>query len=360
LAEEASSRLETIPAEYETVTEQVLVQPASERVITVPATYETVTERVLDQPARTEWKRGTGIATGEGIGLGGAAAQITRFEGNVVLETRVAEDTGEVMCLVEIPATYRTLTKQVLRTPATTRSETIPARYETVTKRVLRNAAATREIPIEAKYTTERVRKLVSPASTRVEEIAAEYKTVTRRVVDTPASTREVTIPAEYSTVQKTILTKPATTRTEPIEAEYKTVSRRVVDTPASSREVTIPAEYRTVKVRQMVKPSSERRIPIPAEYTTVTQRNKAKDEYVAWRPVLCEVNMTRQNVSQLQRALYDAGCCCYEDANRCRVDGVMGECTIEASQCYARRNGLTSGDKYITLEVIRHLGLEF
>ncbi len=86
----------------------------------VPAVYNTVTERVLDQPARTEWKRGTGIGSGKGVSYGGAAATVERFGDLKVIETRV-EDTGEVMCLVEIPASYKTIEKQMLVTPASTR-----------------------------------------------------------------------------------------------------------------------------------------------------------------------------------------------------------------------------------------------
>jgi len=41
------------------------------------------------------------------------------------------------MCLVEIPATYKTISKQVLKTPASTRSRDIPAEYRTVQKRVV-------------------------------------------------------------------------------------------------------------------------------------------------------------------------------------------------------------------------------
>jgi len=37
-----------------------------------------------------------------------------------------------------------------------------------------------------------------------------------------------------------------------------------------------------------------------------------------------------------------------------------MGQCTLKAAQCYANKNGLSSGDKYVTIDVIRHLGLTF
>ncbi len=270
LVKEASTKLELVPAVYDTVTERVMVTPPSKKIVEVPAKYKTVTERVLDKPAHTVWKRGTGqgAGSGSGVGYGGAAAQIERFAGQKVVDTKV-DDTGEIMCLVEVPASYKTLSKQVLVQPARTDVVEIPARYETVTK---------------------------------------------------------------------TVMAKPPTTR-----------------------EMTIPAEYKTVKTTVLVEPAKERRIPIPAEYETVTKTVKVSDEQVAWRPVLCEVNMTSANVGQLQGALNKTGCCrCGPNRNECKVDGIMGRCTIEAARCYANQKGLPSGDKYITMEVIRSLGLKF
>lgn len=243
---EASERIEVVPARYEPSTERILVKPASTKLVEVPAEYKTVTERVLDQPARTEWKVGTGIGTGKGaVGFGGAAAQVDRFGDQKVLTTRT-NDTGEVMCLVEIPATYKTITKQVL----------------------------------------------VKPATTRV---------------------------------------------------------------------VEIPAEYRTVETMKLVQPAAERRIPIPEQTETVTTTEKTSEEFLEWRPVLCEINMTPQNVSALQSALNKTGCCkCGSNGKTCTVDGIMGRCTLDAARCYANRKGLPSGDKYVTIEVVRALGLKF
>ncbi|MBT8102728.1 MAG: hypothetical protein KJO95_07140, partial [Gammaproteobacteria bacterium] len=291
LVKPATTKLTVVPAVYETIEERVVVKPASTQTIEVPAVYDTVTERVLDQPARTEWKRGTGKGTGSSVALASATQTIERFGDFKVLETRV-EDTGDLMCLVEIPATYKTIEKQVL----------------------------------------------VTPAKTRTVETPAEYKTVKKTVLKTPATTREVTIPAEYSTVKVTKQVRPETTR-----------------------EVVIPAVYGDVSVTKLATPASERRIPIPAEYTTLTRNNKISEERTEWRPVLCEVNMTRENVAALQTSLNDTGCCkCGPNRNECKIDGIMGQCTIKAAQCYAERNGLSSGDKYVTMDVIRALGLKF
>ena len=66
--------------------------------------------------------------------------------------------TGKIMCLVEVPAQYKTVEQEgsVLK-PATTREVEIPAQYE------MRS-----------------VQKMVEPAREEHIEIPAEYKTVTK------------------------------------------------------------------------------------------------------------------------------------------------------------------------------------
>ncbi len=164
LVKEASTRLEVVPATYTTVEERVLVRPATTKLETIPATYKTVSETVQVSPARTEWKRGPASS----------------FSGRSVVDTR-STDTGEIMCLVEVPARFETVTRKVVDTPARTREVTAPAEYKLVTKQVLATPATTREVTIPAEYGTVEVTKLATPATERKIDIPAEYKTVTKR-----------------------------------------------------------------------------------------------------------------------------------------------------------------------------------
>jgi len=135
LVKDASSRYETKSARYEWVEEQVLVQEASTRLEEIPARYEWTEEQILVKAAHTVWKKGRGPVE------------------------RIDQSTGEIMCLVEVPAEYRTVRKQVLVEKASTRVVQIPAVYETV-----------------------KVQKLVAPAHEELIEIPAEYSSVTRWV----------------------------------------------------------------------------------------------------------------------------------------------------------------------------------
>ena len=102
LVREAGKELTVIPAKFGMAEERVLVQEASERLEVVPAKYENVSERILVSPAQSYWKRGRGPVE------------------------KVDNMTGEIMCLIEEPAVYKTVTQRKLVTPAATRKVTIP------------------------------------------------------------------------------------------------------------------------------------------------------------------------------------------------------------------------------------------
>ena len=150
---EAAEKVEIIPAEYEWVEKKVVVKEPSEKIEVIPATYKTVDEKievvpptyklqatkpvyetvevkVIDKPARTAWKKGSGLLD------------------------KIDHATGDIMCLVNIPATYKTIKKQVLKTPATVKKVEIPAQYKTIKKRVIDKPAEVKKISIPAEYKT--------------------------------------------------------------------------------------------------------------------------------------------------------------------------------------------------------------
>lgn len=314
LVKEASTRLEVVPARYETVLEEVMVKPETIKLVPVPAEYETIEERKLvapevwktrDFPAEyktvketevipeyTEWRR-VSDQSARGRAALASSSRMAASDGDYeILETRV-EDTGDLMCLVRIPEKVVTYDKQVVARPARTEKE------------------------------------LVS------EEV---WETVTRTVVKTPATTREVRIPPEYRMVEVTKLVEPATTR-----------------------EIEIPAEYAEVKVTKLIKEAQERKFDIPAEYDVVNRREKIHDLREEWRSVLCKVNETPEIVMALQSALNEKNECQNRTSgDRCVVvDGHLGKRTVKAAQIFARDNGLSSGNNYVTMEVVRALGVK-
>lgn len=235
LVQEESERLEVIPATYKTVTERVLVKPEGKKLVTVPAKYENQSERVMVKEAYTTWKKGRGPIQ------------------------RLDESTGEIMCLVEVPA---------------------------------------------------------------------EYKTITKRVMVTPPTTSEVAIPAQY-----------------------KTVTKRVVDRTASTRTVKIPAKYKTVTITKMTQPPQERRSTIPETYQSVTKTVKVSEGMMEWREILCDTNMTRGKVTEIQKSLAAKG------FNPGPIDGVVGWETMRAVNAFQKKTSLPVS-RYVTVKTAEALGV--
>lgn len=160
LVKEAAKRLEVVPAQYEQVEERVLVRPAYRRAIEVPALYDTVTDQVLVKAAYTTWKPGT--------------------QTNI---QKIDETTGEIFCLVEVPAEYRTEIRQILKQPASLRYEDVPAEYTTVKKTVLKSPETTRVVEIPAEYAEREVVKMVRGPQEKRIPIPAEYMDVETKVL---------------------------------------------------------------------------------------------------------------------------------------------------------------------------------
>ncbi len=158
LTKEASESIQVVPAVYRWVEEKIMVEPASTRLVPVPAEYETVSERVLDRPEQTIWKKGRGPIE------------------------RVDNTTGEILCLVVEPATYKTITRTIVKTPASSRSVDVPPVFKTVRKQVVDRPAEVRKATLPAEYSSIRVRKMIEPASEQRINLPAEFQTVTKRV----------------------------------------------------------------------------------------------------------------------------------------------------------------------------------
>ena len=143
-----------IPAVFKTDTTTVELEPEREVEEIIPAVYEEVVERVKIREAYRTWKKGEG--------------PIQRYD----------EATGEIMCLVEIPAEYNEVTKRVVKAPPRTITKVIPAQMRTLDVRVMVEPPKTKTVVIPAKFEEVEVRKLVEPAKIERIEIPARYETV--------------------------------------------------------------------------------------------------------------------------------------------------------------------------------------
>jgi len=293
LISEASEQITLQDAKYEWVEQRIEVAPASSKLVEIPAQFKTIKENVLVESAKTIWKQGRG--------------NVERYD----------HSSGEVMCLVEVPAKYKSLTREVLQAPATTRTITEPAQYETV-----------------------RVRKLVSEPREVRKEIPAKYKTVSKRrkVAEATYVWHPVETKGHFGDKTGNVICK-----TE-VPAKMASVERKVVATPARTERVEIPAKYETKKIRVLSADAREERTVIPAQTRTIERKVKVSDARLEWSPVLCEINATRDKITEVQSALKAAG------HNPGLIDGVFGRSTMSAIESYQLATG------GLTFETLRSL----
>jgi hypothetical protein len=140
--------------------------------VAVPESTETYSERVMVRPAYTTWRPGAGIF-GRSTVAGVSTASATGVETH----------TGELLCRVEVPAEYTTVTRTRVVQAASTSPRLIPAKTQQVTRQVIATPARVVERQIPAETRTVRVRKMVSPAREDRIVIPATTRTVDRRVV---------------------------------------------------------------------------------------------------------------------------------------------------------------------------------
>ena len=298
--QQESNKLKIIPAQYEMVEKTIEVTPASQKTITIPATYGFTEEKILIEKEKTVWKKGVNPAQK----LDGA--------------------TGEIMCLVKIPAKYKTIKKKVVKSPATTKVVDIPATTKII-----------------------KIKKLV-----------------------TPAKTEKITIPEVKSSIQKSILEKKplfswikvGDTVEKSLNytghkiclvaspAKHQKITKTVLDTPTATKEITIEPTYKTIKVKKLVQKAQEVKTPIKAVYKMVSKKEKISSSHQSWERILCQTNMNQNTILKIQNALQA------KSYNPGKIDGVLGRDTRVALDKYQRDNSLATGG--ITYETLNALNV--
>jgi len=300
LVQNERNETEVIPAQFETLEEKIEVIPAVKQVVEIPAEYEYVEEKILVEEAKTVWKKGQNPAQ------------------------KISGATGDIMCLVNIPAKYKSIKKLVVKSPARTEVQEIPAEIQTLA-----------------------IQKVVQPATVQYTPVPATYITIEKKVPDTAASF--------MWTNAETGADKPWRATGHKIclvekEAVTKDVKKVVLDTPATVKEEIVPAVYETVKIEKLVVEAKETRRPIEAEYKTIEKRKKVVDSSMAWQRILCQTNMTKDVVKKIQISLNERG------YNAGKPDGSMGRGTRAALEKFQKENALATGG--ITYETLNALNI--
>ena len=322
----ADGRAETriIPAVYDTVTDQVLVEPQRTVRRVIPAQYDTVTERVLIEPERTE-------------------RRVIEATYRTVTETVVLREPA-VEPVVR-PAVYEEYTEQVLVRDSYFTWQPSEPLYRAASSNAPNAQAFARanfapedlrELPtgeilcrveVPAEYRTVTRTRLVQP-----ERIV--YRTAAGGFSETP-----VELPGLTETVTREVEVEPERVVEQVIPARYETVTRTVIVEPERVIEDVIPARYETVSRRVLVTPAREETVQIPPQTQQVTRTVFDGSSSFGWREVLCEINTTPEAIRTIQVALRDAG------FNPGPIDGVFDEQTYNAMVAYQEANNLPTGN---------------
>jgi len=300
VTQKETTKTKVIPAQYEMVEKTIEVKPASKKTITVPATYGFTEEKVLVEKEKTVWKKGTNPAQK----LDGA--------------------TGEIMCLVKVPAKYKTIRKKIVKTPATTKIVEIPAASKTI-----------------------RVKKLVAEAKTETITIPEVKTTVQKKVLDTKPEFSWVKVGNSVDrglnyTGHEICLVASA--------AQSQKITKTVLDIPSSTKELVIDPTFKTVKVKKLVEEAKEVKTPIEALYKTINKKEKVSGSHQSWERILCQTNMNQHVILQIQNALKS------QNYNPGKIDGVLGRDTRVALDKYQRDHSLATGG--ITYETLNSLNI--
>jgi len=298
LVKEESEEIKVAPAQFEETEETVVVTQASKKKVYKPAVYEVVEEKIEIEPAKAVWKKGDGPIS------------------------KIDNSTGEIMCLIQVPAKYKIIKKTILKTPATIDLVDVPEKAKAI-----------------------KITKLVSDATIDKVKIPAEYKkiTLTNKVSDAKFTWRGAGTEGEGKYTGNQICLKE-------IPAKYAKIKKLVVDSAAAVEENKIDPVAKVVKVSNVATAAEEIRTKVPAEFKTVEKRAKVSNERLEWRRVLCKTNMGPDINKRIQQALKDAGV--YNGT----VDGNIGRGTMTAVEKFQKEKGMATGG--LTLDVLEKLGV--
>lgn len=180
----AYKKIVTYPAQYKTVTEQVLVKEAGKRLVVVPGVWENreITYTAKEDANKLNVIKATFSQDAKTIETKAASAKWEMSEKAPDCESSDPNDC-RYWCFKPIPAQFVTVPLTTLDKDASTVSNKVPGYQKTYTKRVMVTPPTTKEVEIPAVYGQITKTVLVKDAWQEEVTVAAKYKTVTKEVL---------------------------------------------------------------------------------------------------------------------------------------------------------------------------------
>lgn len=299
LVKEASEEVKITDAKFKDSLETVVVKQASQEKVYHPAEYQTVEETVEIEPAKSVWKKGDGPIS------------------------RIDNSTGEIMCLVEIPAKFKTFKTTTLKTAARVDLVSVPEETKAVKVSMLATDAVVEKVAVPAEY------KKVTMTS------KASDATFTWGAASAKAPG------GKFTGNQVCLKSQPA---------QFENVKKRVIASPATVQEEKVAAVTKTIQVNSVVTEAQEVKTVVPAVYGAVEKRSRVASERLEWRDVLCKTNMTQDINQRIQKALKAKGF--YAGP----IDGIWGRGTMNGIEAFQKKSGLATGG--LTIDALEKLGV--
>lgn len=359
MLKEPSSETTVIPAEIEQVTGHYISRESYTRLVAEPALFETVNEQIQIAPAGRQANPSAYEAKEEQVLIKPATKYYEYTE--PVFETVEApvEIEPAYMELEVLPMQYEPVVERIEVRPAATRwvrrnvdrdclgsdpddcfvwcMVEVPAQYQTIYKQIPRGC--------DGKGSDDCVRYNPVPAKTISKPLQR---------VKVPASVSERVAPAEYQTITKWVLRPGATAPAGDGPGEMVTIAKQVLKRPAFVREETVPAEYQTLTRKALKAPARLQLDPVPAAYITITKRVLVrKGGFPEWREILCGEKMTGFTIRQIQEALQALG---YFQGT---VSGKMDAKTKTAIARFQEERDLPA-DGNVDFETLKALGIGY
>ncbi|MGJ8760980.1 MULTISPECIES: OmpA family protein [unclassified Polaribacter] len=180
----AYKKIVTHPAEYNTITERVLIKEAGQRLVVVPAVWE---NKTVSYTAKVDANKLSVV-------------NATFNSDSQTIETKAASANWEMS----------------EKAPDCESSDPNDCRYWCF-------------VPVAAQYVTVPLTKLDKDATTVSNKVPGYDKTYTTKVMVTPPTTKSIEIPAEYGSINKTVLVKDAWQEEVTVDAKYKTVTKEIL-----------------------------------------------------------------------------------------------------------------------------------
>ena len=222
------NRIVTHPAEYKTVTENVMIKEEGARLEVVPAVWETktISYQAKDDANKLRVLKASFVSDSQTIETKAASAQWEMSEKAPDCESSDPNDC-RYWCYKPIPAKFVTLPVTKLGSDASTEKLAVAGYTKSYTKRVM-----------------------VSPPTTRTVKIPAQYKNITKTVLVKDAWQEKVSVPAKFKNVTKEVLvSKGGLTTWKEVECELLTYNPLPINWNLGSATLT-PAAKRIIDTR--------------------------------------------------------------------------------------------------------------